>query len=96
MGRNNADFEEQALYHGTHHPFEVGDVIAPSKISRGYGDHFAYATPLKRIAEANAKKRSDSGTVYTVEPLDKDEAKWSEDKAVVTSRHGFRVIGKGE
>lgn len=31
MGRNNKDFQESALYHGTTHPFEVGDVVLPAK-----------------------------------------------------------------
>ena len=30
MTRNNADFQASALYHGTAHPFQIGDVILPA------------------------------------------------------------------
>jgi hypothetical protein len=93
MSRNE-EFKAAALYHGTSHPFEIGDIVLPTG-GHHYGTtgKLAYATPLVRMAKANAEKRGGSG-VYTVEPVDADEAKWSEDKAVVTSRLGFRVTGK--
>lgn len=40
MTRNNADFQSSALFHGTVHPFQIGDIVKPMN-----GDSHAYATP---------------------------------------------------
>jgi hypothetical protein len=45
----------QILYHGTVHPFEVGDLVTPQK-----GDPHAYATPSLEYATTHAKKSLDS------------------------------------
>lgn len=99
MGRNNADFQNQALYHGTNHPFQIGDEVVP-------GIHGAYATTDAGVARAYAEDKAMTEVspvneyripkVYTVEPLDPDEA--GPDRygtpGVTVSEKGFRVTGK--
>jgi hypothetical protein len=48
MGRNNADFQSSALYHGTTHPFTVGDIIEPRSQS------LAFATDNPALAHLHA------------------------------------------
>ena len=55
MGRNNADFQEAALFHGTVHPFKIGDVVTPMN-----GDLYAYATTDVDYALDRAKRSLDS------------------------------------
>jgi hypothetical protein len=53
MGRNNSDFQQSALYHGTIHPFSVGDIVKPQG---GEGDgEYAWATPREGLAHERAK-----------------------------------------
>ena len=102
MGRNNADFKNQILYHGSQHPFEVGDVVTPQE-----GEP-AYATSDVRLAAYYAAipygdgpvvhKSLPAGHIAVVEPLDAQEPETSTltDKTniVAKSTKGFRVIGK--
>jgi hypothetical protein len=39
MAERNANFKSSALYHGTLHPFNIGDVVEPRN------SDYAYATP---------------------------------------------------
>jgi hypothetical protein len=84
MGRNNKDFKETALYHGTSHPFEIGDMVTPS-ILRGEHDDRAWATT--DLAEADY---FGGGRVYEVAGLG-DEEVHPEYPDVRTSKTGFKV-----
>jgi len=53
MGRNNADFHESVLYHGTVHPFQVGDVVEPREDHDG--EKRAWATSDLGVAKDRAK-----------------------------------------
>jgi hypothetical protein len=55
VGRNNADFRQSALYHGTVHPFQAGDVVKP-----GEDREFAYATTNLDYARTHADRRLSS------------------------------------
>ena len=52
MTRNNADFQASALYHGTLHPFQVGDIVEPRS-----NDGYAYATPSIDYAEEHMRRQ---------------------------------------
>jgi hypothetical protein len=84
MPRNNADFRASALFHGSFHPFEIGDIVkAPSELMP------AYATDSREEAESY-------GDVYKVEPVGRT---YSQKSPEGTTHHesfsGFRVIGHG-
>lgn len=86
MGRNNSDFQESALYHGSEHPFEPGDVVKPNKYLGGV----AFATPSMEGAAVFGR-----GHVFQVEALGKTETQYSDTPVpFVTSTDGFKVIKK--
>ena len=97
MGRNNKDFQDQVLYHGSSHPFNVGDTVVPG----GRGNGVAFATPYIDHAKFYAGKK---GSVFTVEPLPDDETyeeqhEWAPNNekgklGYMTSEKGFKVTGK--
>ena len=76
----NDEFRESALFHGSSHPFQIGDVIEPREAGKGYQVPLVYTTPHEHIAKAFAKPRASanpqyarpSGSVYRVEPLPKE------------------------
>ena len=93
-----SDYLSSALFHGSKHLFEKGDIVTP----KTKGD-YAYVTTDRDYAGSHGK-------VYTVEPLDHDEYSSTtsvayrsehlntdsvEDYAVGVSKKGFRVTGKG-
>jgi hypothetical protein len=105
MTRNNADFQASALFHGTVHPFQIGDIVEPRN------GNPAYATPTLEYAENHAGRREDveynrianqkgheeaskiTGKVFEVEPIDETEDTGKGDsKGNVMSSKGFRVI----
>ena len=53
MGRNNSDFHESRLFHGTVHPFKPGDMITPDP---QHHEH-AYATESVDYAKDVAHNR---------------------------------------
>lgn len=59
MGRNKVDFQQSALYHGTIHPFEIGDVVTPS-YGGGHDSEYAWATSDRESAENYARAAQDS------------------------------------
>jgi hypothetical protein len=68
MGRNNGDFQAQVLFHGSPHPFSIGDVVEP----RNYrGIPTAFAAPYESTAKVFAKRPG--GHVVAVEPVDQEE-----------------------
>jgi hypothetical protein len=87
MGRNNADFQNQILFHGTSAELLPGDVVLPAK-SIGVTPNWspaksanktdvAYATPHRPTAEYFAGIAAIGGktsNVYEVEPIDSSEA----------------------
>ena len=101
MTRNNADFQDSVLYHGSPHALSIGDVILPYKTMYGHGpvsSEVAYATTNKIIAKNHADKGHTPGSVYTVEPVDADEMRETSkrrggDRLVSMSALGFRVTG---
>lgn len=71
------EFREAALYHGSAHPFQVGDIIEPQDWSiKGYSVPIVYTTPQENIARVFAKpsptRGKPAGSVYRVEPLPKE------------------------
>jgi hypothetical protein len=98
MGRNNEDFRNQALYHGTSHPFNVGDVVSP-RVSG-----LSYATTDKERAWSYAIQRADivggappsNAKVFQVEPLDSEELHHTSSgfggvEGTAVSSKGFKV-----
>ena len=96
MSRND-EFRNSALYHGTAHPFEIGDEITPQNMPH------TFATTSLRTASRYALRRQRTGVpgqVFTVEPIDADEIVAGEPSSSgdvnVASRKGFRVTGTAE
>jgi len=102
MGRNNADFKSQVLYHGSQHPFEVGDVVTPQDGEPAYATsdvHLAaYYASIPYGQGPVISKSFPAGHIAVVEPLDAQEPKTStlhdETNIVAKSAKGFRVTGK--
>lgn len=103
MGRNNADFQNSVLFHGSHHAFQPGDTVLPRReLIPGAvdPDRPAFATDSPLVASTYT---GDTGKVYTVEPIDHEEVKKSRPFLNVgpdqhtahyyTSQKGFRVTG---
>lgn len=101
MPRNNADFQQSALFHGSPHPFTVGDVIEPRNKHR-FGI-VAFATPGIHTAKAFAKQTrlAGPGSVFQVEPVDPSEPtvynpeqmrNAPEGHKEVISEKGFKVV----
>jgi hypothetical protein len=88
------------LFHGTAHAFKPGEQIEPnSGLFKGMSGT-AFATTdyesAKAYAEARAEREGTThGMVYSVEPVDKDEASRINDnlgrQSVITSSKGFKV-----
>jgi hypothetical protein len=88
------------LFHGTAHAFKPGEQIEPnSGLFKGMSGT-AFATTdyesAKAYAEARAEREGTThGMVYSVEPVDKDEASRINDnlgrQRVITSSKGFKV-----
>lgn len=89
MPRNNSDFVQSALYHGTDHPFKAGDVISPSFDAWQGGEVHASNSPTAASYFG--------AHVYEVEPLEDGEpemvADHGEDGQHWVSRKGFKVKG---
>lgn len=89
MGRNNADFQNQILFHGTDAALNPGDVVTPQNTAKngeeGYG--WAFATPDKEYAAEHGKN------IYHVEAPDDAQIHPDNEEAVV-SKKGFRVVKK--
>lgn len=90
MGRNNSDFQNQVLYHGSPSAIPVGGLVEPRK-------GVAHATPDLSTAEAFAHGffGGGKGTVHIVEPLEGDESLHTPKKkpGELRSEKGFRVVG---
>jgi hypothetical protein len=68
MGRNNADFQAGALFHGTVHPFKEGDIIKPMG-----GEEYAFATHHFDYALGRAEQAVD----FSWEDLKKVNPTWN-------------------
>ena len=90
MGRNNEDFQNQVLYHGSPSVIPVGGLVEPRK-------GVAHATPDLGTATAFAKGffGGGKGTVHIVEPLEGDDSLFVPKKKPneIRSTKGFRVVG---
>lgn len=108
MTRNNADFQASALFHGTVHPFQIGDIVEPRNGNPAYATtdleyatnhagkkeslEYSKATRSGR-PEDHAAAESIEGRVFQVEPLDEAEATGKgDDKGNVMSSKGFRIV----
>ena len=108
MGRNNGDFQSSALYHGTVHPFQIGDVVSPIQSSSGNAEAFAgkdmdlaykYAEHKSRTGETGTGKQIPGAKgaeprVYRVEPVDASEDLTSHGypEGFYVSQKGFKVV----
>lgn len=108
MGRNNGDFQGSALYHGTTHPFEIGDTVKSMHGDPAYATHdLSYAeshadrremheyskATISGKPEDHAKAAEITGKVFQVEPLGKTESTgMGDDKGNVMSYAGFKVV----
>lgn len=101
MGRNTADFQASALFHGTHHPFQVGDVVEPTLIdpTSAYArpsDAKAWATPDEESAfRFGSRKTGRAAKVFQVEPVEEGEPEFlnnDPNSGQVFSKKGFRVV----
>ena len=99
--RNNADFQASALFHGTHHPFQIGDVIEPRLIDPGNpyareSDAKAWATTDEESAfRFGGRKTGKAPKVFQVEPIEKGEPQFlteAHNNTQVFSKKGFRVV----
>lgn len=83
MPRNH-EFKSSALYHGSAHPFKIGDIVEP----RSYAG-VAYASTNRDVAAGYGPN------VYTVEPVGEvqRQAGAAKEFGIYHSRDGFRVIG---
>lgn len=107
MGRNY-EFKSSALFHGTTHPFEVGEHVTPQG-----EEPYAFATPDLDYATDHAGKRETfdyskatksgkpedhkaaeniEGRVYEVEPLADDAFQHSDNNDAIVSKTGFKVV----
>jgi hypothetical protein len=103
MGRNNKDFQTSALFHGTSHPFNDGDIVEPRLIDPN--DSYSRASEAKAWASPDAdsafrfgsRKLGRAANVFQVEPLEDGETKFLNNDPTsgqVYSRKGFRVVKK--
>jgi hypothetical protein len=94
------EFRKSALYHGTTHPFEIGDIVEPRM--SGFKNFMAFAAEDPRAASvfaaAKARKHDLPPRVFTVEPLEDDDSYATEEglggMIISRSKKGFRVTGK--
>lgn len=96
MGRNE-EFRKSALYHGTTHPFEIGDVVTPQTFSVAFAASDPRGASL--YAASGARATGDPARLFEVEPLEDDDTYKEEHIPrtgfiTATSRKGFRVVGK--
>ena len=81
MGRNNEDFQNQVLYHGSYHPFEVGDTVHPT------------SELMPAYAPSSRKEASTYGDVYEVTPISVSNSyKTPSGTTHYESNAGFKVI----
>lgn len=110
MAERNANFQSSALYHGTIHPFEIGDTVKSMNGDPAYATHdldyavnhadrremheYSKATTSGK-PEDHAKAALITGKVFQVEPLGETESTgMGDDKGNVMSYAGFKVIKK--
>ena len=98
------------LFHGTTHPFEIGDVVKPRLNSSGKREAFAgsdaevaykYAVHKSQTGEAVTGKqiagaKGAEPRVYKVEPVDPKEQLTGHGypEGFIVSRRGFKVVGR--
>jgi hypothetical protein len=100
MPRNNTDFHNQILYHGSDRSFSIGDTVVPHENEKLGLDKasYAYATNVPVYASTYGKN------VYQVEPVDPEDVERSKVVGYVgkgkapahhyTSKKGFKVVGE--
>jgi hypothetical protein len=101
MADRNSNFRDSALYHGTSHPFEIGDIIEPRHIepTNPYNrpsDAKAWATPNADAAFSFGSRRTGKAAkVFQVAPIEPSEPKYLNDdpnSGQVYSKKGFKVV----
>lgn len=104
MGRNNADFKNQILYHGTDAVLSPGDTISPPS-SRSFSSEpdkwYAWGTPSLELAHhfgaIKAYKNSETWDhhVYEVVPQGQVTTKFEDsDEPFYGAEGGLKVIRK--
>lgn len=108
MHPDNVGKQFEHLFHGTTHPFEVGDIVQPKMTSTGRKE--AFAGTDADLAHEYARYKSETGEmgigkkipgakgaeprVYRVEPIDSTEdlAKHGYGEGIARSMRGFRIV----
>ena len=87
MANRKAHFQQSAMFHGSDHAFNVGDIVEP----RSYAG-VAYASTNREVAS------SYGANLYTVEPIGEvsRQAGAAKEFGIYHSREGFRVTGKAD
>ena len=83
MANRKAHFTESALYHGSDHPFQIGDTVRPGT------DGVAWSSTNRSVAAEYGNK------VYTVKPLG-DITRFSgaaKEFGIHYSKVGYQVTG---
>jgi hypothetical protein len=109
MTRNNTDFKESALYHGTIHPFKEGDIVLPGSSGFSYatnnGGYAVRQANKQGVKNAMGPFKEDQGPpvprVFTVKPVDNSEAETYETEVgkklgatQYRSKKGYVVTGE--
>jgi hypothetical protein len=92
------EFRESALYHGTAHPFQIGDVVTPMNM----GVAFAASDP--RAASIYSSIRSHvtgkPARLFQVQPIEGDDTVEQKETrtghVIATSKKGFKVVSEEE
>lgn len=108
MAARNANFKSSALYHGTTHPFEIGDTVksmhgdpAYATYDLSYAENHADLREMHEYSKAtisgkpedHAKAALITGKVFQVEPLGELQSTgMGDDKGNVMSYAGFKVV----
>jgi hypothetical protein len=97
-----SDHINRVLFHGTSAQLNVGDVLEPRTMNYVVGAKAVFAATEPDLAkhyayEKMAINKSDTGSVYQVEPVDADEElKSLKGGKYVASTKGFRILGTHE
>jgi hypothetical protein len=94
-----SDHLSRSLFHGTSAQLNIGDVLEPRSMNYVVGDKAVFAATEPELAkhyayEKMAINKSDTGSVYQVEPVDAEEQLTSlKGGKYLASKKGFRILG---
>lgn len=96
MMSRTEEFQNSALFHGTAHPFQVGDVVTPMNMPAA----FAASDPRSASIYSSIRSRvtGQPGRLFQVEPLQDDDTYEEKETRtgakIATSRKGFKVVAE--